>query len=116
LIGIAEGLFTALSPEKNPPFLNGASSISSSLSLPQSSSSLRATANTLLSSTTTPASGVPGDEGNDDGQDVRERGGKGNVLMRRVRVDEVNLRWDVNVHPWFPIPVVDRHLPDTELQ
>lgn len=118
MISVAEGLFAVVPAERNRSSLNGALTIlSSSPSHPTTSSSpsITVTETVASSSTTVRATNAPNNEENDDEYDVRDGEDKGK-LLRNVRAEKVNLRWDVNVHPWFPIPVVDRHLPGTEVQ
>ncbi|KAF7777691.1 hypothetical protein Agabi119p4_3763 [Agaricus bisporus var. burnettii] len=118
LISVAEGLFAVVPAERNRSSLNGALTIlSSSPSHPTTSSSpsITVTETVASSSTIVRAANAPNNEENDDEYDVCDGEGKGK-LLRNVRAEKVNLRWDVNVHPWFPIPVVDRHLPGTEVQ
>lgn len=110
MISIAEGLYTALSPAGNSSLPNGAQPAMLASSPSQSSLT---TTNAASSSTAASAPSALGDDG--DGC-VPDGGRKGNILTRRVGVEGLELRWDVNVHPWFPIPVVHRHPPGVALQ
>lgn len=41
---------------------------------------------------------------------VNMRNGGNGAGMLRLGGGDVKLRWDVNVHPWFPIPMVDNQM------